>query len=317
MKKYLYSLITLCVTTMAFVSCGSDEVTPGPSETDMWLHPYGASSADQALQAQFYAKNKIYLLFNDTLRKQQVATNPDGTPFYDMETIDLTYYLIGSSSYLNEEFTYEYLQTDADKQAATAFVQDQVLPCLSGDLLPFSILLVNKINQYSRQYSYQSMTRTNPIVYAGYRCTAIAAEGIAEMSQQQKITARNNILKAIINNKMSALPADAFDEFYSYCNAYYSTYALYDAAVAFFAEHPTPMDIGLLDNSVSYYAWRTSGSLIMYNIAAKNYDLQDYTNAVFTYSDAEFEAKYGQYPIVMTKFRLLKQIFAQIGVTID
>lgn len=159
------------------------------------------------------------------------------------------------------------------------------------------------------------MTRTNPIVYAGYRCTAIAAEGIAEMSQQQKITARNNILKAIINNKMSALPADAFDEFYSYCNAYYSTYAMNDAAVAFFAEHPTPYSIGLLDGG--YYRWTPTGSLIMYNIKAKNYDLQDYTNAVFTYSDAEFEAKYGQYPIVMTKFKLLKQIFAQLGVTVD
>ena len=317
MKKYLYSLIVLCSITMAFVSCGSDEVTPGPSETDMWLHPYGASSADQSLQAQFYQKNKIYLLFNDTLRKQQVATNPDGTPFYDMETIDLTYYLIGSSSYLNEAFTYEYLQTDADKQAATAFVQDQVLPCLSGDLLPFSILLVSKINQYARQYSYQSMTRTNPIVYAGYRCTAIAAEGIAGMSQEQKITARNNILKAIINNKLSSLPADAFDEFYSFTNPYYSTYKMYDAAAAFFEQYPTPMDIGLLDNGVSYYRWTPTGSLIMYNIAAKSYDLQDYTNAVFTYSDAEFAAKYGQYPIVMTKFKLLKQIFAQIGVTVD
>lgn len=317
MKKYLYSLIALCSITTALISCGSDEITLGPSETDMWLHPYSASSADQALQTQFYAKNKIYLLFNDTLRKQQVATNPDGTPFYDMETIDLTYYMIGYSSNLDEAFTYEYLKTDMDKQAATAFVQDQVLPCLSGDLLPFSILLVNKINQYARQYSYQSMTLSNPIVYAGYRCTAIAAEGISGMSQQQKITARNNILKAIINNKLAALPEDTFDEFYSFTNPYYGTYQMRDAAVAFFELYPTPMDIGLLDNGVSYYRWTPTGSLIMYNIAAKDYDLQDYTNAVFTYSDAEFEAKYGQYPIVMTKFKLLKQIFAQIGVTVD
>ncbi len=318
MKNYLYSLIALCSITMALVSCESDEITPGPSETDMWLHPYSASSADQALQTQFYQKNRIYLLFNDTLRKQQVATNPDGTPFYDMETVDLTYYLTGSSSgTVNEAFSYDYLQTDADKQAATAFVQDQVLPCLSGDLLPFSILLVNKINRYYRQYTNQSMTLSNPIVHAGYRCTAIAADGVAGMSQQQKITARNNILKAIINNKLSALPEGTFDEFYSFTSPYYGTYLMYEPAAAFFELYPTPMDIGLLDNAVSYYQWRTSGSLIMYNIAASSYDLQDYTNAVFTYSDAEFEAKYGQYPIVMTKFRLLKKIFAQIGVTID
>lgn len=316
MKKYIYSLAVFCFISASLVSCGSDDVTPSPDEEDLWLHPYGASTADQALQAKFYNETGIYLLFNDTLRKEQTATNPDGTPYYEVETADLTYYMTGSSANYREVFTFDYLTSDIEKQAAVNFVQQKVLPCLSSSLQPFSLLLVRQISQYSQQYSTNPMALTNPVVYAGYRCTAIAAEGVSGMTDAQQMTTRNNILKAIINAKMSALPADAFDEFYSYTNQYYGTYQMYDAAAAFFELYPTPMDIGLLDNAVSYYRWTPTGSLIMYNIAAKTYDLQDYTNAVFTYSDAEFAAKYGQYPIVMAKFKILKQIFAELGVTV-
>lgn len=312
MKHYLYSF--MMIAALALVSCGSEDAVIASDETDQWLHPYGATAADQALQIKFYNQNGIYLLFNDTLRKQQVSTNPDGTPFYDMETVDLTYYMTGLSTSDNQIFSYDYLTTDIDKQKATAFVQDKVLPRLSGDLLPFSLLVVNKINLWSRQYASYPLTLSTPVVHAGYRCTAISVEGVADMDDTQQTTYCNQILQAVVNSKLSALPDDTFDEFYSYCAQYYSTYAMYEAAEAFFAVNPTPMDIGLLDNGVSYYSWTTEGSLIMYNIAAKNYDLQDYTTAVFTYSDAAFSEKYGQYPIVMAKFQLLKQIYESVGV---
>lgn len=312
MKYYIYSLISLAA--MVLTGCGSDDVLPGPSETDRWLHPYGASAFDQELQIDFYDHNGIYLLFNDTLFKNQVSTYPDGSPFFEMETVNLTYYMTGLSTSNNEIFSYDYFTSDIEKQKATAFVQDKLLPHLSGNLLPFSMLLVNKINLWSRQYASYPLTLSNPIVYAGYRCTAISAKGVADMDDAQQTAYCNQILQAVVNSKLSALPADTFDEFYSFTLPYYSTYAMYDAAVAFFAEHPKPMDIGLLDNGVSYYRWSPEGSLIMYNIAAKNYDLQDYTTAVFTYSDAAFADKYGQYPIVMSKFKILKQIYESVGV---
>lgn len=303
-------LLVACI--LLFSSCESDKVEAGPGEEDYWLHPYGASSADQNLQTQFYQKNGIYLLFNDTIRKERVATNPDGTPYYDYETANLSYIMTGYSNNYTEVFEFDYLQTDADKQAATQFVQDKILPHLSGGLLPFSLLLVDKITfNVENSSTYGQIQKQTPMVYAGFRCTAIVTKGVGEMSTAQQTTYCNDILKAIVNSKLSALPANAFDEFYSYCNAYYSTYAMYEAAEAFFAEHPTPYSIGLLDGG--YYRWTPTGSLIMYNIKAKNYDLEDYTNAVFTYTDAEFEALYGEYPICIRKFKLLKEIYQSLG----
>lgn len=312
MKHYIYSFISLAV--LILTSCGSDDILTGPREADRWLHPYGASASDQTLQNDFYNNNGIYLLFNDTLCKEQVSVNPDGTPFYDLETVNLTYYMTGLSTSNNEIFSYDYMTSDTDKQKATAFVQDKLLPHLSDNLLPFSMLLVNKINLWSRQYATYPFSLSTPIVYAGYRCTAVSVEGVAEMDEAAQIAYCNQILQAVVNSKLSSLPEDTFDEFYSYSTQYYSTYAMYEEAEAFFAIHPQPMDIGLLDNGVSYYRWSPEGSLIMYNIAAKNYDLQDYTTAVFTYTDAAFAEKYGEYPIVMTKFRLLKEIYETVGV---
>lgn len=312
MRHYIYSLISLAAVVLS--ACGSDDIEPGPREADRWLHPYGASASDQELQTKFYNNNGIYLLFNDTLFKNQLSAYPDGSPFYDMETVNLTYYMTGLSMSDNEKFAYDYLTTDAEKQKATAFVQDKLLPHLSGNLLPFSMLLVNKINLWSRQYASYPFTLSSPIVYAGYRCTAISVDGVSDMDDAAQTAYCNQILQAVVNSKLASLPEDTFDEFYSFCSAYYSTYAMNDDAVAFFAENPTPMDIGLLDNGVSYFRWSPEGSLIMYNIAAKNYDLEDYTTAVFTTSEADFADRYGQYPIVMTKFRLLKQIYESLGV---
>ena len=307
--------IALLFTPLLLTSCGSDEVEASPSEADQWLHPYGASAADQALQPQFFQKNGIYLLFNDTIYKEHVGTNPDGTPYYDYETANLSYIMTGYSDNYTEVFEFDYLQTDVDKQASTSFVQEKILPHLGGNLLPFSLLLVDKITfNVQNSGTYGQIQKQTPIVYAGFRCTAIVTNGVAAMSETAQTSYCNEILKAIVNSKLSALPENTFDEFYSYSNAYYSTYQMYAAAEAFFVDHPTPMSIGLLDNGVSYYRWTPTGSLIMYNIAAKNYDLEDYTNAVFTYTDAEFEAKYGQYPICMRKFQLLKEIYSMLGI---
>lgn len=314
LKAYFCCLSLLATGSLLFSSCGSDKVEASQGEEDYWLHPYGASSADQTLQTQFFQKNGIYLLFNDTIRKERTSTNPDGSPYYDYETANLSYIMTGLSNNYTEVFEFDYLQTDADKKAATQFVQDKILPHLSGGLLPFSLLLVDKITfNVENSSTYGQIQKQTPMVYAGFRCTAIVTKGVAEMGDAAQTTYCNDILKAIVNSKLSALPPNAFDEFYSYSNAYYSTYQMYEAAEAFFVDHPTPMSIGLLDNGVSYYRWSPTGSLIMYNIAAKDYDLQDYTNAVFTYSDTEFEAKYGEYPICMRKFQLLKEIYQSLG----
>ena len=71
LKAYFCCLSLLATGSLLFSSCGSDKVEASQGEEDYWLHPYGASSADQSLQTTFFQKNGIYLLFNDTILRRR------------------------------------------------------------------------------------------------------------------------------------------------------------------------------------------------------------------------------------------------------
>lgn len=290
-------------------SCSSsDDVEAGPIEENLFLHPYGASASDQSLQEAFFGKNNIYILFNDTLAKKQVSVNPDGTAFYDYQDIDMRYdmkgYVVSSTASL---FQYSYL-AESDKRSAVEFIDNQLLPSLGASLRPFSFLLVDEI-KYVYSY-YGSNVWTNADVWAGWRCTAVAMKGIGTMDAVQKNAFRLKLLQAIVANKISAVDESKFDEFYSFCDGYYGTYAMREAADPFLEKYPTTYDFGLL----SAYSWGQPNGFSIYNIKAKNYDLEDYTNALFASSEDEFMAQYGQYPIVVKKYKILKAIIEELGV---
>ena len=87
-----------------------------------------------------------------------------------------------------------------------------------------------------------------------------------------------------------------FDEFYSFCAQYYSTYILGEVPVKeFIAKHPTEKDLGLL----STYGYGFNGYTYIVNFKAKNYDLEDYTNALFDKPEEDFMNENANYPIVI------------------
>lgn len=315
MKNKIFFLFGFSLMALSFFGCGSDDVEIGPLEEDYYLAPYGASPNDQVLQHQFYNTYQIYLLFNDTIQKEQTSVYPDNTPFYKYQTVNLGYSMTGSLSSADNIFEFEYIHTDEDKQAATQFVQDKILPSLGPDLRPFSFLLINKINYYvSNASTYYEMRLTNPVIFQGWRCTAIAVSGLTDMTDEEQTSYRNQILKTIVAGKISNLDPSIFDSFYSFCSQYYSTYKM-DSGDShevedFIKIYPTMMDLGFL----SAYVYGNPYGFYMYNFKAKSYDLEDYTNAIFEYSEEEFADLYGRYPIVMQKYNILKQIIADLGV---
>lgn len=315
MKSKIFFLFGLNLMVLSFWGCASDDVEIGPLEEDYYLTPYGASTNDQLLQHQFYNTNQIYLLFNDTLQKEQTSVYPDNTPFYKYQTVNLGYSMTGSLSSDDNIFEFEYINSDEDKQVATQFVQDKILLSLGPDLRPFSFLLVNKISYYVSNTSTNfEMRLTNPVIFQGWRCTAVAVNGLTGMTDDEQTTYRNQILKTIVAGKVSNLDPSIFDPFYSFCSQYYGTYKMdlggSTEVEEFMKIYPTMMDMGFL----SAYAYGNPYGFYMYNFKAKSYDLEDYTNALFEYNEEEFTNLYGQYPIVMQKYHILKQIIADLGV---
>lgn len=305
--KYIYLLSIMA--TVCLTACSKeDDITPHDSEENVFLNTYGSSTSDIALQNAFFDKNGIYVLFNDTLRKTQIGLDADGKPYYDVKSVDIGYGMNSSINSNTEKINFNYLTSDVDKKEGVNFVNEMILPSLGKALRPFSFLLVNKINYYVN--SYGTLRLSNPVVYSGWRCTAFALPGVGSMTDAKKKTTRNTILQAIVVNAINSLDQSLFTKFYSYCDQYYSTYAMYDKAEAFIALHPTMYDLGFL----SAYSYGKPYGFYIYNFKAKSYDLQDYTSALFAMTESEFMAKYGQYPIVVEKYKILRKIVEGLGV---
>lgn len=320
MKRYLYQLAALLVIGAAAGCSEKEEFTTSTLRYNDFLRPEGETEEISALQEEFYRQEGVYVLFNDTLSRQYLGDDPQGNPCYSYHRIDMTYSLTGSS---RDAFEYTYLETDAEKQNAARFISEQLLPRLSEENRPYSVLLVNAITQYTDNYG--TMMAQSPAVYSGWQCTAIAVEGVDAMDEQEMTLYQRSLLKAIVNNKMATVDESVFAEFYSFCLPYYGTFGYsYDdpdlegtnseMADYLQANYPTLKDLGLL----SAYGYMDNASFkAFFNFKAKEYDLSDYIDAIFSSTKEEFLAENADYPIVIEKYNILRGIIADLGVILD
>lgn len=305
MKKI--SAFVLAALLLAACS-NEDDITPRSPEECYFENTYGSSLADLKLQSDFFDKNKIYVVFNDTLRKEIAGYDENQNPYYDVRLVDIGYGMNVSMNPNIETIDFEYLSSEDDKVQGVRFLEKMILPSLGDPLRPFSFLLVNKITHTTLQYGM--MMPDYPVIYSGWRCSAIALPGIGSLSDDEKELMRRSILQSIVVKAIGTLDQTMFEKFYSYCEPYYETYALYDEAEAFIALHPTMYDLGFL----SSWGYGDENGFFMYNFKGKSDDLSDYTSILFSMTETEFRTMYADYPIVLKKYDILKSIVEGLGV---
>ncbi len=297
----------------AVFGCSEEmEYTDSTLRYNDFLRPEGESDEIYALQEEFYRDEKVYVLFSDTLSRQYLGDDLAGNPCYSYHVIDMAYSLTG---YIQDKFKYEYLETDAEKRSAAQFIQEQLLPRLSENNRPYSMLLVNSITQYTNQYTGMVAVSPAPVVYSGWQCTAVAVGGVNEMDDAELAVYQRSLLKAIVNNKMATVDESVFAEFYSFCDSYYGTFGMNTEEAYYLKEHyPTLKDLGFL----SAYGYMDNAYYeAFYNFKAKEYDLSDYIDAIFSSTKEEFMAENADYPIVIEKYNILREIIADLGVILD
>lgn len=312
MKRYFYSL-TAILSLFAVLGCSEKaEYTDSTLRYNDFLRPEGESERISALQESFYRDEKVYVLFSDTLSSQYLGDDLHGNPCYSYHVIDMAYSLTG---YSQDKFKFVYLESDAEKESAAQFIRENLLPRLSENNRPYSVLLVNTIAQYVNNYGTMTAVSPAPVVYSGWQCTAIAVEGVGEMDDAEQALYQRSLLKAIVNNKMATVDESVFTEFYSFCLPYYGTYGMDTEEAFYLKEHyPTLKDLGLL----SAYGYMDNAYFeAFYNFKAKEYDLSDYIDAIFSSTKEEFLAENADYPIVIKKYNILREIIADLGVILD
>ena len=165
---------------MMLASCDKeDDLTPSGEREDYFSVSASDTIGDPeaALRYRFYSCNKVHLLFNDTLQHEQRGTYADGTPYWFTEVIDLPYTIESTGSGLR----FLYLTDLEDQKKGAEFVEKYILPHVSGEMRPYSVFLVEKLEQ-KKESKWKIID-----YYAGRRCLAVNVASILEMDDEEEI----------------------------------------------------------------------------------------------------------------------------------
>ena len=289
----LYHYIAIGLFALCAISCAKeDDLTPTGLNEDYFSVSPDATDEISVLRQEFYEKHGIHLLFNDTLRHEQRGTYEDGSPIWFTETVDLNYNI---SSNGTADYSLEYLNNQEAREAAIDLVERHVLSHLGEGLQPYSFLLLQQISSYNSYYEeYENVDFVNNI-----RCMAISTGDIATASDEEQEAFCLGILHSIISNNIESLEESAFEEFYSFCSEYYGAdYA--DFGMSDYPENEELYELGFILTYMWYFPYE-------YN------DLESFVDAVFEMSETEFTEMYGDYPIIMQKYEIIKQIISDMG----
>lgn len=164
---FIYMSVLLLI---GVVACGDeDALTPEVDTiTDCFAPDPNATDEESVLRREFYTTEKSYLLFNDTLRHEELGIDYNGDMQYKTELLDIGYTLGSGMVGGSIDYKYGYLQSIEDKRAAVTFLKEYVLPHLSTSLKPFSWFVPASISYMSGN------TMVTLTAVAGQRSVVIA-----------------------------------------------------------------------------------------------------------------------------------------------
>ena len=305
MKQYIY--ISLLLLAGCLCACQEEDLNLADLE-NVFLPSPNATDESSELRRNFYEATGCYLLFNDTLRHEYGGVDAYGNPYYDTELLSLGWnYISGSSN--PTRYVYEYIETIEQQRKAAEWLQDYLMPYL-GNVVPYSLLVVNRIDHYvvdGNQYEYDS----SPISASDFRCMALNISGLWDTDDLQAY-AQEFCYEFIF----SSWGNDPFDSDYEE-----NAYEFYRCSRWDYEEDKEDYMIpdGIGDEYDAQYITRfyRYGFLVNTNetlMPDYKSDVISYIKACLTMTDEEFRAKYGEYEAVMEKYEYVKPLVEQSGI---
>lgn len=306
MRKYINISAVVCLFVALVCSCSSDEdLTPSGANDNYFQVPEADKSEDAALRRQFYEKNGIYLLFNDTLRHEYVGKDVAGDDAYFNELIDFNYNLtdVGSS-----DFDFTYLTSLSDKKAAVDFVEKYILPHFGGEgLAPYSFFIANKLMEYgyANSSAWQKTWNDRPTISC-FRCMGLALGKVPSMTDDEKEAYASEICIAILKSKLTYTD-ERLDDFYAPANDLFYEYL--EDVIPGWSDYDWDGDLSV---AYEYGFLKIDGGWYLWFPSMSN-DFNYYFTLVMTKTEDEVKATYGDYPLVMQRYNMLRGIIESMG----
>lgn len=307
MKTYKYIFATV-LAALALSACQEEEITEFPDYTKNWfeLQDNPDDSVAHAMY-QFYKDYNIPVFANDTIGQQQ-RVDVFGHEYTHYETLTLSYSMGGGATANTEPVVDNFVC--ATRQYIPAFLRylrANIMPLTPKKVHIHSILLVDQM--YSRSFGNDAFKGLNTLVISN-------VAHLGNMTAAEKKAMQGSILRVLYGDYITHTDEynAKLERFYNVSRDLSPTKDIYNMYTGYLRQyvtgadptdwnHPTVEEVGFLgpDPSNSYY---TPASTFM--------DIMMYCQAILTYDEAEFEALYGQYPYIMEKYHILKEIIETI-----
>ena len=297
MKRKIQIILAACMAVMLMTACGDDDETLGTEyqdPTNNFIPNPSANDDTSVLRREFKEKYGSYLLFTDTLQHYQIGIDVNGDPKYFTELLNILY-AVGQSLPLTDTQKYTYF-TDIEEQRKVVDYMDQyILNHITGKLRPFSWFLAKTIEVTDNQRRV-----TRPFAACGQRTIVVSLGQALRLSESGKKTLATRILNTIIG-QLAQNNSSAFTDFFAISGALYSR--------SMSVPEGTTRDKYLFDNG--FISPSTSNANLYF--PSQKDDLQAYSLVVISYTDERIEKTYGQYPLVMSKIRMMKEVLTKLG----
>lgn len=302
MKKIYYTLLVFVGLTL-LAACDKEEtLEPSGANDNFFRMPDDRQDAEAALCRDFLEKNGIYLLCNDTLRKEYLGKDAYGDDRWQVELVDFDYNL---TSLGDQKATYDFLETMEEKRKAAKLIEDEILPHIEGGALaPYSILLLNSLEKYSSEEWEVVPAKTINCM----RCLGIAVgEWMALENEEEREAYKKEVLVDLISAKFNSSSEEA-DPFYEVSNEYYGEY-LSEIVEDWDRNIEDVYALGFLSFTEDYWDDDPDYDYLPYDTG----DFKAYFNAVMGRSEEDFVSQYGNYPVVMNKYYIIRNIIIGLG----
>ena len=298
MIRKIQILLAACMAVMLMTACGEEDETLGTEYQDPtvnFIPDPSATDATSVLRREFKEKYGSYLLFTDTLQHYQIGIDVNGDPKFFTEMLNILYSVGQSLPLTDKKQKYTYF-TDIEEQRKVVDYMDQyILNHITGKLRPFSWFLAKTIEVRNNLGDI-----TRPFAACGQRTIVVSLGQALRLSDAGKKTLATRILNTIIG-QLSQNNSSYFTEFFAISGALYSR--------SMSVPEGTTRDKYLMENG-----FITAGSSLPdFYFPSQKDDLQAYSLIAISYTDERIERTYGQYPLVMKKIQMVKDVLSQLG----
>lgn len=296
-RNIIHSIIGSFIILFLLGACSEDELTPSGANDNKFAVPEGQNDAVSKLRKEFHDKNNIHLLFTDTLKREYIGKDAFGDDVWAVETVDLTYNLTASSG---DNLSLEYLDEEEEMKNAIELIEKQILPHISGSMLPYSILLVKSIQRTDSYGDIEDLA-----VQTNMRCLAIAVGEWLDMDEDEQAEQGQDILIELIQNKFS-YTSDAAEPFLAFCNDLY-----YEDIIDYIPDWDRNIE-DIYELGMLSYGEDWDSPEWDWFVADRN-DFNEFFNAVMRRTEEDFAEEYGNYPIIMQKYRIMRDTIIELG----